>query len=146
MTALTKLACALVLAGGLGAPAFAATTGTPSPGSAAEPNAANSQNAMSNDQNGPAAGQNAMHIGQRLRADLTRAGYTDITVLPSSFMVHAKDSQGNPVMMVVSPDSVTAITEENARANSASNSTHAGANNSEGSTTGSAQSAAPTKP
>ena len=59
---------------------------------------------MSNDQNGPAAGQNAMHIGQRLRADLTRAGYTDITVLPSSFMVHAKDLQGNPVMMVVSPD------------------------------------------
>ena len=34
MTALTKLACALVLAGGLWAPAFAATTGTPSPGSA----------------------------------------------------------------------------------------------------------------
>ena len=80
MTALTKLACAFVLAGGLAAPAFAATTGTPSPGSAAEPNAANSQNAMSNDQNGPAAGQNAMHMASACGPEnLSKAGYTDIT-------------------------------------------------------------------
>ena len=114
MTTLTKLACAFVLAGGLAVPAFAATTGTPSPGSAGDPNVANGQSAMSNDQNdrtnGPTAGQNAttgqnaMHIGQRLRADLGKAGYTDITIMPSSFIVHAKDLQGNPVMMVVSPD------------------------------------------
>ena len=157
MTALTKLACAFILAGGLAAPAIAATTGTPSPGSAGDPNVANGQSAMSNDQNertnGPTAGQtaatgqNAMHIGQRLRADLGKAGYTDITIMPSSFIVHAKDSQGNPVMMVVSPDSVTAITEENARANSASNSNHTGA----GAETapampGAQQPAAPTKP
>ncbi|MFY9971044.1 MAG: hypothetical protein WBQ45_23530 [Roseiarcus sp.] len=157
MTTLTKLACAFVLAGGLAVPAFAATTGTPSPGSAGDPNVANGQSAMSNDQNdrtnGPTAGQNAttgqnaMHIGQRLRADLGKAGYTDITIMPSSFIVHAKDSQGNPVMMVVSPDSVTAITEENARANSASNSNHTGANNGAStSTTGAAPQPAPTKP
>jgi hypothetical protein len=161
MTAITKLACTLVLAGGLAAPAFAATTGAPSPGSAGEPNAANGQSAMSNDQNektnGPTAdqnavnGQNAMHIGQRLRTDLSKAGFTDITIMPSSFMVRAKDSQGNPVMMVINPDSVTSITEEGGGANSASNSNHTGADNGAGTTTnpalpGNAQPAAPTKP
>jgi hypothetical protein len=31
--------------------------------------------------------------------------------MPSSFLVRANDQDGNPVMMVVNPDSVTAITE-----------------------------------
>jgi hypothetical protein len=53
-----------------------------------------------------------MHIGSALRAELTKAGYTDINIMPTSFMVRAKDSQGNPVMMVISPDSVTAIQQE----------------------------------
>ena len=31
--------------------------------------------------------------------------------MPSSFLVRAKDSDGNPVMMVINPDSVTELTE-----------------------------------
>jgi hypothetical protein len=31
--------------------------------------------------------------------------------MPESFLVRAKDKSGNPVMMVVNPDSVTAIIE-----------------------------------
>ena len=65
-----------------------------------------------------------MHIGSALRAELTKAGYTDINIMPTSFMVRAKDSQGNPVMMVISPDSVTAIELENADANTANTATH----------------------
>ena len=54
----------------------------------------------------------------------TKAGFTDIRIMPSSFLVRAKDLAGNPVMMVVNPNSVTAITEENnAAGNNASAST-----------------------
>ena len=35
-----------------------------------------------------------------------------ITIMPSSFLVRAKDSQGNPVMMVINPDSLTEVTEQ----------------------------------
>ena len=45
--------------------------------------------------------QAAARISERLRADLARAGFTDVTIMPSSFLVRAKDSQGNPVMMVI---------------------------------------------
>jgi hypothetical protein len=31
-------------------------------------------------------------------------------MMPSSFMVRAKDRDGNPVMMVINPDSVAAVT------------------------------------
>lgn len=68
-----------------------------------------------------------MHIARKLRADLTKAGYTDITIMPSSFFIQAKNSDGNPVTMMISPDSVTALTEATQRANSASNSQHMGA-------------------
>src|SRR5262249_41258407 len=67
-----------------------------------------------------------MHIAQKLRADLTKAGYTDINIMPSSFFVQAKNSEGNPVTMMISPDSVTALTEATQRSNSASNSQHMG--------------------
>jgi hypothetical protein len=52
------------------------------------------------------------HLSQKLRDDLTKAGFTDITIMPSSFVVRAKDSQGKPVMMVINPDSLTKVTED----------------------------------
>ena len=55
--------------------------------------------------------QTPAHLSQKLRNDLTKAGFTDITIMPSSFLVRAKDSQGNPVMMVINPDSLTKVTE-----------------------------------
>jgi hypothetical protein len=78
-----------------------------------------------------------MHIAQKLRADLSKAGYTDITIMPSSFFVQAKNSDGDPVTMMISPDSVTALTEATQRSNSASNSQHmGGSSNSAGVTPG----------
>jgi hypothetical protein len=58
--------------------------------------------------------------------------------MPSSFMVRAKDAQGNPVMMVINPDSVTAITEETQSTSAASNADHGATinNNSAGVTPG----------
>ncbi len=81
MTSYSKYACAVILAGGLAAPAYAAKTGTPTLGSTGDASTAG-QSAMSNDRtpmNGgandqSANGQNAMHVGQKLRADLSKAG------------------------------------------------------------------------
>ena len=79
-----------------------------------------------------------MHLAQKMRDDLSKAGFTDIQIMPSSFLVRAKDLSGNPVMMVINPDSVTAITEENPSASSANNSNHTGGttSNSAGATPG----------
>ena len=148
MATLTKIACALILTGGLAAPALAApgdagsgpTTGatsTSDAGSGATKGAsAGSMNTNTSDQNATANGQSSMNgqtamnagtgmrITQKLREDMSKAGFTDIKIMPSSFMVRAKDLQGNPVMMVINPDSVTALTEEKGSANSASTANH----------------------
>ena len=55
--------------------------------------------------------QNQASIRTQIQKNLQSAGFTNIQVLPSSFLVRAKDQDGNPVMMVVNPDSVTAVTE-----------------------------------
>jgi hypothetical protein len=98
MTTLSRTVCVLVLGCGFAGSALAAmdSAGSTS-GQSAAPNT-----------------QAPTHISDRLRADLTRAGFTDITIMPSSFLVRAKDSQGNPVMMVINPDSLTEVTEQTA--------------------------------
>ena len=76
MNAFCKLSSALVLAGALATPAFAASGdvgGGPNPSMAAAPNGA------------------GMHIAQKMRDDLSKAGFTDIRIMPSSFLVRAKD-------------------------------------------------------
>jgi hypothetical protein len=55
--------------------------------------------------------QTSGHMSQKLHDDLTKAGFTDITIMPQSLLVRAKDAQGNPVMMVVNPDSLTDVAE-----------------------------------
>jgi hypothetical protein len=52
------------------------------------------------------------HMSQKLRDDLSRAGFTDITIMPASLLVRAKDSQGNSVMMLINADSVTEVTQQ----------------------------------
>jgi hypothetical protein len=51
-------------------------------------------------------------VQARIRQNLQEAGFTEIQMMPTSFMVHAKNRDGNPVMMLVSPDSIQAITFE----------------------------------
>jgi hypothetical protein len=101
MTALSKTLFAALLCCGFAGSAVAATDNAPT-GSTNGQNAANAK--------APA------HISQRLRSDLSKAGFTDIKIMPSSFLVRAKDSEGNPVMMVINPDSVAEVTEQTAPA------------------------------
>ena len=57
-------------------------------------------------------------IGQQVRDNLAQAGYTDIKIMPESFLVRAKDKSGNQIMMVINPDSITTITDINPRSTS----------------------------
>jgi hypothetical protein len=54
------------------------------------------------------------HMSQKLHDDLTKAGFTDITIMPQSLLVRAKDAQGNSVMMVINPDTLTEVTQQGA--------------------------------
>ena len=49
------------------------------------------------------------NIRQQLQDQLTKAGYTSVKITPSSFFVEAKDKQGNPVQILIGPDSFTEI-------------------------------------
>jgi hypothetical protein len=49
-------------------------------------------------------------LRQQVQDNLKKAGFTDIKVMPTSFLVRAKDQSGNPVMMVINPDSFTEVT------------------------------------
>ena len=69
------------------------------------------QNATPNQQQAPQNAPNPQMIQQQVRNNLEEAGFTDIHIMPSSFLVRAKDKAGNPVMMIINPDSVTAVTE-----------------------------------
>jgi hypothetical protein len=53
----------------------------------------------------------AESILQTIRSDLEHAGLTDVQLIPSSFLVRAKDQDGKPVIMVVTPDSIRVLTE-----------------------------------
>ncbi len=53
----------------------------------------------------------SMNMRQQLTDQLTKDGYTAVSVMPSSFFVRAKDKAGNPVAMVIGPDSFTEVTE-----------------------------------
>lgn len=51
-----------------------------------------------------------MSVRQELIQALTKQGFTDISVAPTSFLVRARDASGRPVVMAVGPDSVTEVT------------------------------------
>ncbi len=92
----------LVLATGLAL----ALTGAASAQSSTHTGSAGTTNAASS-----SGTQNPAAIRQQIQTDLSQAGFTDIKMMPESFLVRAKDKRGNPVMMVINPDSVTASTE-----------------------------------
>jgi len=54
--------------------------------------------------------KDTMQVQQQLRSDLSKAGYSDIKIVPGSFLVQAKDKQGNETEMMISPHSMTEVT------------------------------------
>jgi hypothetical protein len=78
--------------------------------------AALAQAAGSNSGAAPAATTtaNPQPVGSSVRQQLTnglqQSGFTDIKVVPDSFLVQAKDKSGNPVTMFIGPNSATEVT------------------------------------
>jgi peptidase YpeB-like protein len=73
------------------------------------------QNAnQSNNPTTPNQSQEAQHNGQSVRQQLIqsleKAGYTHVRVEPEAFVVHARNEQGQPVLMRISPDTMEEIT------------------------------------
>lgn len=81
---------------------------------------AQSQQEQPSDQNNGAAQAQAQsqQIRQQIRKNLAQAGFSDIQLMPSSFLVRAKDKNGNSVMMVISPHSVASVTKVPRQGNS----------------------------
>lgn len=81
----------------------------------------NTQN--ENAQNQPAGGsmsaqgsndqspENTVLSVNKIKQDLQKAGFTDVRILADSFVVQAKDKDGNPTVMTLSPSGVFAISE-----------------------------------
>ncbi len=115
MKTVTTIAFALLLAAA--GPAFAATATT---------------NAVPTQNQAEKTSPEAANLRQQMQNDLAKAGFTDIKIMPESFLVRAKDSHGNPVMMVINPDSFTEVTTMTPKNNaSASNNPASGANSSQ---------------
>jgi sporulation protein YlmC with PRC-barrel domain len=51
-------------------------------------------------------------VGSQMRDSLQKAGFSNIRMVPSSFVISAMDKAGNPVVMTVTPESFTEVTEE----------------------------------
>jgi len=70
---------------------------------------------------------------QELTQMLQKSGYTDIRIAPTSFMVRAKDKNGDPVVMSIGPDSfseLTTVNDGSPRSGNDTNSNTVGSNSS----------------
>src|SRR5579875_3288174 len=113
-----SLAAALAAASMLAVPAFAQTTAT-------QPNTGSSYSRTSS-QNGSStmSPQQTMQLRRKIKSDLQQSGFTDIHVVPDSFLVRAVNKQGEPVVMIINPNSVFSVTQmSSAGSNRAGNGT-----------------------
>ena len=51
-------------------------------------------------------------LQQQVKTNLQKAGFSDVAVMPDSFLVQAKDKSGNPITMMINPNSVTEVVDE----------------------------------
>jgi hypothetical protein len=110
---------------------------------AAVPAAAQAQSGTNNNQATTTPGQSSSaqantasqgSIAHKLQQDLQQSGFKNVRVMPESFLVRADDKDGHPVMMIVNPDSVTAVTAMSSPSGSSSSGSSSNALGSSGST------------
>jgi hypothetical protein len=70
--------------------------------------AATQQQAQANNE-GAAAAHQHRNVRRQLASDLKQAGFTDVRVMPESFLVQAKDKSGDPVNMFITPSGMTEV-------------------------------------
>src|ERR1700691_5891137 len=69
-------------------------------------------------------------IRTQLQSMLQNQGFSDVRVIPSSFLVRAKDKDGNPILMSVSPDAITEVADVGSQRADADTSTNSPSNSS----------------
>jgi hypothetical protein len=87
-------------------PAATSATASSTAQTSAPPQSQDQQQAQANE---GAAAQQHGNIRHRLTSDLKQAGFTDVRVMPESFLVQAKDKAGDPVSMFISPTGMTEV-------------------------------------
>jgi hypothetical protein len=125
---------ALLTAATLAALALSSTAFAQTPASQNQPGSQTQSTANANQSQTAAA-------AQKIRQDLTSAGFTDVKVVAESFVVQAKTKDGNPVVMTIGPHGMSVFEAMNsASANSSTNTTGSTSNSTAGSgTSGSTQ-------
>jgi glucose/arabinose dehydrogenase len=53
--------------------------------------------------------QQAQDPQQQITTDMQQSGFSDVKVMAESYLVRAKDKSGNPVIMIINPDSVSEV-------------------------------------
>ena len=64
------------------------------------------------------ANANGQSLPQQITQKLKDQGFTNVEVVPGSYLVSAKDKQGDPVTMIIGPHSMTVFTVTSAQSNS----------------------------
>jgi hypothetical protein len=59
------------------------------------------------------ADDHGQQVMQKIHDDLTAKGFTDVRVVPGSFIVSGTDKNGQPVVMLIGPNSMTVLTPAN---------------------------------
>jgi hypothetical protein len=54
--------------------------------------------------------QSNQSLPQQIQSKLRDQGFSNVQVVPGSFLVSAKDKQGDPVTMIIGPNSMTVFT------------------------------------
>ncbi len=70
-----------------------------------------STTANNTSQTKPMSQADLQRVQQKITNDLTSDGYTNVQVMPNSFLVHATNKRNEPVVMIINPDSVFAVTQ-----------------------------------
>jgi hypothetical protein len=104
----TRLLVLAALAVPMSQAALAQNSGNPNP---SQSPSASQSNQNSTQSSSTSQEQDVRNIPQHLRQQLSDAGFKDITIVPGSFFVSAKDKNDRDVMMRITPQSVTVLTE-----------------------------------
>jgi sporulation protein YlmC with PRC-barrel domain len=92
------------------------------PGAMAQSNSPNQARPTNAEATASQNAQNKQGLRTQVREMLQKDGFTDIQVMTGSLLIRAKDKEGNPIIMNLSPDSLTEVAEvRGAGANDSSN-------------------------
>jgi hypothetical protein len=91
-----------------------------------------------NPSNESTSAQLSQNLPKEIQSKLEQDGFTNVQIVPGSFLVRAKDKGGDPVTMVIGPHSMMMLTQmPNASNNSTTGSGSSGSQNSSSNSSGS---------